>query len=163
MKKAWVLNSHWAHSEDSGQTGRIPRLIWVFAWRTYHYFFFFFFFLFFFFFFFFFFFMRWLIFFVCMYWDFHMFFFSVYTNEIIFKVNGYTPRTITLIRKYCPSSERSYTKNAIWVGIHILANKLFSVGVISAWKCHLRMLSLWGLAVHKPNWTGLGTVKPMYA
>ena len=25
---------HWAHSEDSDQTGRMPRLIWVFAGRT---------------------------------------------------------------------------------------------------------------------------------
>ena len=33
MKKAWTL-THWVHSEDSGQTGRIPRLIWVFAGRT---------------------------------------------------------------------------------------------------------------------------------
>ena len=28
--------THWAHSEDSGQTGRMPRLIWVFAGRTDH-------------------------------------------------------------------------------------------------------------------------------
>ena len=28
------LASHWAHSEDSDQTGRMPRLIWVFAGRT---------------------------------------------------------------------------------------------------------------------------------
>ena len=46
MKKAWVLSyqlnaqrrlwSDWAdaHSEDSYQTGRMPRLIWVFAGRT---------------------------------------------------------------------------------------------------------------------------------
>ena len=27
------LATHWAHSEDSDQTGRMPRLIWVFAWR----------------------------------------------------------------------------------------------------------------------------------
>ena len=26
--------NHWAHSEDSDQTGRMPRLIWVFAGRT---------------------------------------------------------------------------------------------------------------------------------
>ena len=26
--------SHWAHCEDSDQTGRMPRLIWVFAGRT---------------------------------------------------------------------------------------------------------------------------------
>ena len=25
------LDTHWAHSEDSDQTGRMPRLIWVFA------------------------------------------------------------------------------------------------------------------------------------
>ena len=28
------LATHWAHSEDSIQTGRIPRLIWVFAGRA---------------------------------------------------------------------------------------------------------------------------------
>ena len=28
------LATHWAHSEDSDQTGRVPRLIWVFAGRT---------------------------------------------------------------------------------------------------------------------------------
>ena len=28
------LATHWAHSEDSDQTGRIPRLIWVFTGRT---------------------------------------------------------------------------------------------------------------------------------
>ena len=28
------LATHWAHSEDSDQTGRMPRLIWVFAERT---------------------------------------------------------------------------------------------------------------------------------
>ena len=28
------LATHWAHSEDSDQTGRMPRLIWVFAGRT---------------------------------------------------------------------------------------------------------------------------------
>ena len=28
------LAAHWAHSEDSDQTGRMSRLIWVFAWRT---------------------------------------------------------------------------------------------------------------------------------
>ena len=33
MKKAWVL-TNWAHSEDSDQTGRMPRLIRVFAGRT---------------------------------------------------------------------------------------------------------------------------------
>ena len=34
MKKAWVLSYPRAHSEDSDQTGRMPRLIWVFAGRT---------------------------------------------------------------------------------------------------------------------------------
>ena len=28
------LATHWAHCEDSDQTGRMPRLIWVFAGRT---------------------------------------------------------------------------------------------------------------------------------
>ena len=28
------LATHWTHSEDSDQTGRMPRLIWVFAGRT---------------------------------------------------------------------------------------------------------------------------------
>ena len=28
------LATHWVHSEDSDQTGRIPRLIWVFTGRT---------------------------------------------------------------------------------------------------------------------------------
>ena len=31
------LATHWAHSEDSDQTGRMPSLIWVFAGRTYHF------------------------------------------------------------------------------------------------------------------------------
>ena len=32
---AWKsFATYWAHSEDSGQTGRMPRLIWVFAGRT---------------------------------------------------------------------------------------------------------------------------------
>ena len=31
------LATHWAHSEDSDQTGRMPRLIWVFAGRTCHF------------------------------------------------------------------------------------------------------------------------------
>ena len=31
------LATHWAHSEDSDQTGRMPRLIWVFAGRTNHF------------------------------------------------------------------------------------------------------------------------------
>ena len=34
MKKVLSYSSHWAHSEDSDQTGRMPRLIWVFAGRT---------------------------------------------------------------------------------------------------------------------------------
>ena len=37
MKKAWVRMkkaTHCAHSEDSDQTGRMPRLILVFAGRT---------------------------------------------------------------------------------------------------------------------------------
>ena len=29
--------NHWAHSEDAAQTGRMPRLIWVFAGRTCHF------------------------------------------------------------------------------------------------------------------------------
>ena len=29
-----LATTHWAHSEDSDQTGRIPRLIWVFTGRT---------------------------------------------------------------------------------------------------------------------------------
>ena len=33
-RKLWSLATHWAHSEDSDQTGRRPRLIWVFAERT---------------------------------------------------------------------------------------------------------------------------------
>ena len=28
------LATHWAHSEDSAQTGQMPRLIWVFAGHT---------------------------------------------------------------------------------------------------------------------------------
>ena len=31
--KLWSLAINWAHSEDSDQTGRMPRLIWVFAGR----------------------------------------------------------------------------------------------------------------------------------
>ena len=31
-KKLGSLATHWAYSEDSDQTGRMPRLIWVFAW-----------------------------------------------------------------------------------------------------------------------------------
>ena len=34
MKKPWVLSYPLSPSEDSDQTGRIPRLIWVFAGRT---------------------------------------------------------------------------------------------------------------------------------
>ena len=30
-RKLGSLATHWMHSEDSGQTGRMPRLIWVFA------------------------------------------------------------------------------------------------------------------------------------
>ena len=39
LKKVWVLSyPYWkAHSEDSDQTGRMPRLIWVFAGRTGHF------------------------------------------------------------------------------------------------------------------------------
>ena len=33
-RKLGSLATHWAHSEDSGQTGRMPRLIWVFDGRT---------------------------------------------------------------------------------------------------------------------------------
>ena len=33
-RKPGPLATHWAHSEDSKQTGRMPRLIWVFAGRT---------------------------------------------------------------------------------------------------------------------------------
>ena len=33
-KKLGSLATHWAHSEDSAQTGWMPRLIWVFAGRT---------------------------------------------------------------------------------------------------------------------------------
>ena len=33
-RKLGSLATHWAHSEDSDQTGWIPRLIWVFAGRT---------------------------------------------------------------------------------------------------------------------------------
>ena len=29
--------THWVHSEDSDQTGQMPRLIWVFAGHTYHF------------------------------------------------------------------------------------------------------------------------------
>ena len=33
-RKLGSLATYWAHSEDSDQTGRMPRLIWVFAGRT---------------------------------------------------------------------------------------------------------------------------------
>ena len=33
-RKLGSLTTHWAHSEDSDQTGRMPRLIWVFTGRT---------------------------------------------------------------------------------------------------------------------------------
>ena len=33
-RKFESLATHWVHSEDSDQTGRMPRLIWVFAGRT---------------------------------------------------------------------------------------------------------------------------------
>ena len=33
-RKLGLLANHWAQSEDSDQTGRMPRLIWVFAGRT---------------------------------------------------------------------------------------------------------------------------------
>ena len=33
-RKLKSFATHWAHSEDSYQTGRTPRLIWVFAGRT---------------------------------------------------------------------------------------------------------------------------------
>ena len=37
MKTVGFLAIRWAHSEDSDQTGQMPRLIWVFAGRTYHF------------------------------------------------------------------------------------------------------------------------------
>ena len=36
-RKLGSLATHWAHSEDCDQTGRVPRLIWVFAGRTFQY------------------------------------------------------------------------------------------------------------------------------
>ena len=36
-KKLGSLATHWAHSENSDQTGRMPRLIWVFAELTCHF------------------------------------------------------------------------------------------------------------------------------
>ena len=35
--KLGPLATHWAHSEESDQTWRMPRLIWVFAGRTCHF------------------------------------------------------------------------------------------------------------------------------
>ena len=35
-RKLGFLAIHWAHSEDYDQTGRMPRLIWVFAGRSYY-------------------------------------------------------------------------------------------------------------------------------
>ena len=32
MKQAWDLATHWAHSEDADQTGRMPRLNWSLRW-----------------------------------------------------------------------------------------------------------------------------------
>ena len=34
-RKLGSFATHWAHSEESDQTGRMPRLIWVFAGRTF--------------------------------------------------------------------------------------------------------------------------------
>ena len=34
-RKLGSLPTHWAHSEDADQTGQMPRLIWVFAGRTF--------------------------------------------------------------------------------------------------------------------------------
>ena len=36
-RKLRSLATQWGHSEDSDQTGRMPRLIWVFAGRTGHF------------------------------------------------------------------------------------------------------------------------------
>ena len=36
-RKLGSLATHWTHSEDSDQTGRMPKLIWVFAGRTCHF------------------------------------------------------------------------------------------------------------------------------
>ena len=36
-RKIGSLATHWAHNEDSDQTGRMPRLIWVVAGRTCHF------------------------------------------------------------------------------------------------------------------------------
>ena len=37
MKKHWSSATHWPHCGDTDQTGRMPRLIWVFAGRTCHF------------------------------------------------------------------------------------------------------------------------------
>ena len=37
MKKLGSSDTHWTNCEDSDQTGQMPRLIWVFAWRTDHF------------------------------------------------------------------------------------------------------------------------------
>ena len=36
-RKFGTSATHWEHSEDSDQAGRMPRLIWVFAGRTCHF------------------------------------------------------------------------------------------------------------------------------
>ena len=36
-RNVWSLATHWTHSKDSDQTGRKPRLIWVFAGCTGHF------------------------------------------------------------------------------------------------------------------------------
>ena len=36
-RKLGSLSTHWEHSKDADQTGRMPRLIWVFAGRTCHF------------------------------------------------------------------------------------------------------------------------------
>ena len=36
-RKPGSLATNWAHTEDSDQTGQMPRLIWVFAGRTCHF------------------------------------------------------------------------------------------------------------------------------
>ena len=36
-RKLWSLATDWAHDDDSDQTGRMPRLTWVFAWHTCHF------------------------------------------------------------------------------------------------------------------------------
>ena len=37
QRNLWSVATQWVHSEDSDQTGRMPRLICVFAVRTYHF------------------------------------------------------------------------------------------------------------------------------